>query len=83
MAEFGLDYVLITEGMRGKGVTDNIEFMLTSAIDRYEDTSAPACPCEQNAMNKIGKAANSFDKWSVICGNPGLTNSYVSAPKGM
>lgn len=67
----------------GKGITDDIDSMLASAIDRYEDTSGPACPCDPNAMIKIGSAVNELDKWSAICGNPGLTNSYVSAPKGM
>ena len=39
VTEFGPDYLLVTEGMSGKGITEDIDSMLTSAIDRFENTS--------------------------------------------
>ena len=83
VVEIGPDYVIITEGTEGKGVTEDIDNILTRAIDRYEKTSGLTCPCDQNALLEIGYAINIFDNWSSICGNPGLTNSYVNAVKGM
>jgi hypothetical protein len=81
---YSLDnYVFITQGQRGSGITTEIDDFINRTIDRFEKTQGSYCPCDENAILNIGYALNTQRNWSSICGRPGVTNALVHAVDGL